>query len=79
MELRPDLVVLTGDLMGHHLARGPLLHTLRAFSDAGIPGVFVHGSNDYYSPIAKNPFVYLSAPSRTGKRSPCLLYTSRCV
>lgn len=72
VELRPDLVVLTGDLMGHRLARGPLLHTLSAFSDAGIPGVFVHGSNDYYSPIAKNPFVYLSAPSRTGTRSPDL-------
>jgi len=69
-ELRPDLVVLTGDLMGHQFARGPLLHALKAFSDAGIPGVFVHGSNDYYSPVAKNPFVYLKAPSRTGKRRP---------
>ena len=72
VELRPDLVVLTGDLMGHRLARGPLLHTLAAFADSGIPTVFVHGSNDYYSPIAKNPFVYLNAPSRTGKRSPDL-------
>lgn len=70
VELRPDLVVLTGDLMGHRLSRGPLLHALRAFTEADVPGVFVHGSNDYYSPIAKNPFVYLSAPSRTGKRSP---------
>lgn len=72
VELRPDLVVLTGDLMGHRLARGPLLHTLGAFAESGIPTVFVHGSNDYYSPIAKNPFVYLNAPSRTGKRSPDL-------
>lgn len=94
VELRPDLVVLTGDLMGAGAqeeavssfvspalmptqrqfgnTRAALLHALRAFTDAGIPGVFVHGSNDYYSPIAKNPFVYLSAPSRTGSRSPNL-------
>ncbi len=69
-ELRPDLVVLTGDLMGHRLSRGPLLHALRTFSEAGIAGVFVHGSNDYYTPRAKNPFVYLSAPSRVGTREP---------
>ena len=69
-ELRPDLVVLTGDQMGHRGARGPLLHALRTFSEAGIPGVFVHGSNDYYSPIVKNPLNYLRAPSRKGSRSP---------
>lgn len=68
VELRPDLVVLTGDLMGHRFARGPLLHALRPFADARIPTVFVHGSNDYFSPIAKNPFVYLGGPSKTGKR-----------
>lgn len=72
IELRPDLVVLTGDLMGHRAARGPLMHALRPIAEAGIPTVFVHGSNDYFSPIAKNPFVYLSAPSKTGKRSPDL-------
>lgn len=72
VELRPDLVVLTGDLMGHRFARGPLLHALRPFADAGIPTVFVHGSNDYYSPIAKNPFIYLGAPSKVGKRVPDL-------
>lgn len=69
-ELRPDLVVLTGDQMGHRTARGPLLHALRTFSEAGIPGVFVHGSNDYYSPIVKNPLNYLRAPSRKGSRTP---------
>lgn len=69
-ELRPDLVVLTGDQMGHRGARGPLLHSLQIFSEAGIPGVFVHGSNDYYSPIVKNPLKYLRAPSRKGSRTP---------
>lgn len=93
-ELRPDLVVLTGDLLGAgehetaiagHLSPAltpsrrqfgstiaALLHALQPFADNGVPGVFVHGSNDYYSPIAKNPFVYLKAPSRTGKRKPDL-------
>lgn len=69
-ELRPDLVVLTGDQMGHQGARGPLLHALRACSEAGIPGVFVHGSNDYYSPVIKNPLNYLLEPSGKGSRTP---------
>lgn len=68
-ELRPDLLVLTGDLMGHRHARGPLLHALRPFAEAGVAGVFVHGSNDYYSPILKNPLKYLREPSRTATRA----------
>ncbi len=72
VELRPDLLVLTGDMLGHRFARDPLLHALRPFAETGVPGVFVHGSNDYYSPIAKNPLNYLRAPSRTGKRKPDL-------
>lgn len=71
-ELRPDLVVLTGDMMGHRLARGPLLHTLSAFSAEGISTVFVHGSNDYYGPIPKNPLKYLLEPSKKGTRTPDL-------
>lgn len=67
-ELRPDLLVLTGDLMGHRLARNPLLHALRPFAEAGVPGVFVHGSNDYYGPIPKNPLKYLQEPSRKASR-----------
>ncbi|MGK0714925.1 metallophosphoesterase [Leucobacter sp. W1153] len=69
-ELRPDLVVLTGDQMGHRSARKPLLHALQTFAEAGIPGVFVHGSNDYYSPVIKNPLNYLREPSRKGSRRP---------
>ena len=72
VELRPDLVVLTGDLMGHRFARGPLLHALRPFSEAGIATVFVHGSNDYYGPIPKNPLGYLREPSRRSTRTPDL-------
>lgn len=65
-ELRPDLVVLTGDLMGHTGARPALLHTLSAFADT--PTVFVHGSNDYYGPRLKNPLKYLREPSRLSTR-----------
>lgn len=68
-ELRPDLVVLTGDLMGHLEARMALLHTLRPLAESA-PTVFVHGSNDYYGPIVKNPVKYLLAPSRLSTRIP---------
>jgi len=64
--LRPDLVVLTGDQMGHTEARSSLLHALRPFS--GTPTVFVHGSNDYYGPILKNPLKYLRGRSRHATR-----------
>ena len=66
-ELQPDLVVLTGDLMGHTAARPSLLHTLEAFTD--VPTVFVHGSNDYYGPRVKNPLKYLREPSRLSTRA----------
>lgn len=68
-ELRPDLVVLTGDLMGHLQAQPALLRALEPLvSDT--PSVFVHGSNDYYGPIFKNPVKYLLAPSRVSTREP---------
>ncbi|BDZ65687.1 metallophosphoesterase [Agromyces mangrovi Wang et al. 2018] len=62
--LQPDLVVDTGDNLGH--ARG-LEGIRRAFEPfAGIPGVFVNGSNDYFGPTLKNPFRYFAGPSRVG-------------
>lgn len=66
--LRPDLVVLTGDLMGHLQARPSLVEALRPLSETGAPAVFVHGSNDYYGPAFKNPMNYLRAPSRLSTR-----------
>ncbi len=54
---RPDLVVATGDLLGHADAIPFLAETLAPLK--GVPGVFVHGSNDYYGPELKNPFKYL--------------------
>lgn len=69
-ELAPDLVVLTGDLMGHVDSRPGLLRALAPFSEAGIAGAFVNGSNDYYGPRVKNPIKYLQAPSRMSTREP---------
>ncbi|WP_125098660.1 metallophosphoesterase [Leucobacter chromiireducens] len=69
VELRPDLVVLTGDLMGHLEARHALIHALRPLAEQA-PTVFVHGSNDYYGPRFKNPVKYLLEPSRLSTRVP---------
>ncbi|WP_336660539.1 metallophosphoesterase [Leucobacter sp. USHLN153] len=69
VELRPDLVILTGDMMGHLDARMALLHALRPLAEAA-PMAFVHGSNDYYGPMFKNPVKYLLAPSRLSTRQP---------
>jgi predicted MPP superfamily phosphohydrolase len=55
--LRPDLVVNTGDNISHADAIPVVLEALSAF--AGVPGVFVLGSNDYFAPRPKNPALYL--------------------
>ena len=52
-----DLVVNTGDNLGHKDAIKPLLDALSPL--LAKPGVFVHGSNDYFAPVAKNPFSYI--------------------
>jgi predicted MPP superfamily phosphohydrolase len=69
-ELEPDLIVDTGDNLGH--ADG--LSGLRnAFADfTGIPGVFVNGSNDYYGPQPRNPLKYFSGPSHKTLNPPTL-------
>ncbi|KRB38806.1 metallophosphoesterase [Microbacterium sp. Root180] len=61
-DLEPDLVVNTGDNMGHPDG----LRGLRAAFDPlrGIPGFFVHGSNDHVAPSPRNPFKYFVGPSR---------------
>ena len=45
-----DLVVNTGDNLGHKNAIKPLLDALGPLLSK--PGVFVHGSNDYFAPVA---------------------------
>ncbi|MGX1702940.1 metallophosphoesterase [Microbacterium sp. NPDC055357] len=61
-ELEPHLVVDTGDNLGH--ADG-LRGIRRAYDPLrGVPGVFVHGSNDHTAPSPRNPFKYFSGPSK---------------
>lgn len=60
--LEPDLVVNTGDNLGHI---DGLAGIRRAFDGLrGIPGVYVHGSNDLYAPSPRNPFRYFVGPSK---------------
>jgi predicted MPP superfamily phosphohydrolase len=55
--LRPDLVVNTGDNLAH-AASGPVVRdALGALLD--VTGVFVFGSNDYFSPTLRNPLRYV--------------------
>jgi predicted MPP superfamily phosphohydrolase len=66
-QLRPDLVVNTGDNISHADAIPVALEAFSAFD--GVPGVFVLGSNDYFAPRPKNPVLYLTPQfaSGTGK------------
>ena len=56
-DLRPDLVVSTGDFLGHKDAVNTALYALEPLLDT--PGLYVFGSNDYYGPRFKNPISYL--------------------
>jgi predicted MPP superfamily phosphohydrolase len=60
-ELEPDLIVDTGDNLGHERGLEGIRRAFEPF--ACIPGVFVHGSNDYWKPVPHNPFRYFGGPS----------------
>lgn len=69
-ELAPDLVVNTGDNLGH--AEG-LAGVRQAFAGLrGIPGVYVHGSNDLYAPSPRNPLRYFTGPSKAHRTAEAL-------
>ena len=51
--LEPDLVINTGDSIASAEAIGPLLDSLGPL--LSVPGAFVYGSNDLWSPKPKNP------------------------
>lgn len=57
INLKPDLVISTGDFLAHRNAVPVVLDALDALLD--IPGLYVFGSNDYYEPKPRNPFKYL--------------------
>ncbi|CAB4334328.1 MAG: metallophosphoesterase [Actinobacteria bacterium] len=70
-DLDPDLVVVTGDFMGHKLGVSAIVEALGDLLNK--PGVFVFGSNDYYAPEIKNPFTYFNSNRKIapkGKRLP---------
>src|SRR5215467_5978979 len=65
--LDPDLVVNTGDSIAHKGAIQPFIAALGPLLQR--PGVFVYGSNDLYSPIPKNPLLYLyESPDQARRR-----------
>ena len=65
-DLSPDLVIATGDFLGHPDALPRVKEALEVF--AGVPGAFVFGSNDYFVSRPKNPFAYFAGPSRITKK-----------
>ena len=59
--LEPDLVINTGDNLGHPRA---VPSVVQALGDLlAVPGLFVFGSNDYFGPRPKNPANYIFKPS----------------
>ncbi len=56
--LEPDLVVVTGDFMAHKDAVAAVTYALGDLTKK--PGFFVLGSNDYFAPYLKNPFMYFN-------------------
>jgi len=63
-DIRPDLIVNTGDNISHPESGPLVLEALTGLTR--VPGVFVFGSNDYWGPVLKNPARYL-LPSGVGK------------
>lgn len=61
IDLEPDLVIDTGDNLGHRDAIRPTLEALEPLLK--VKGVFVNGSNDYHAPEIRNPLAYLRKPS----------------
>jgi predicted MPP superfamily phosphohydrolase len=57
-KLEPDFVVGTGDFLAHQLAVPAVVEAMNELMD--IPGAYVLGSNDYFAPTIKNPFMYLN-------------------
>jgi len=56
-QLKPDLVISTGDFLAHKDSVKTVIAALDELLD--LPGLFVFGSNDYYTPQFKNPLSYL--------------------
>lgn len=76
-DLEPDLVVSTGDNLSHLDA---VPHALEAMAPLlELPGGFVLGSNDYYAPTLKNPWLYLTDDYARAPEDRALLPTGELV
>jgi len=69
-DLSPDFVVGTGDFLAHPDSVAPLAAALGPLLE--VPGAFVLGSNDYFSPGFANPLAYLRGPSDREQNEPDL-------
>lgn len=67
---RPDVVVSTGDNVASAEALPELLAAYGALLD--LPGVFVFGSNDYWSPRLTNPLAYVFQGLQGGRQPAAL-------
>ena len=65
---KPNLIVNTGDNLGHKNVVGETLNALKPL--LSVPGVFVNGSNDYFAPRFKSPITYLFKPSTPHQEQP---------
>ena len=69
-DLRPDVVINTGDTLSHRKAV-PI--ALAAFGDLlDLPGAFVFGNNDFYAPMPKSPHKYFLPKDPVPRRGPGL-------
>ncbi len=68
--LDPDLVVVTGDLLGSADALAAVNDALTPLFD--YPGAFTFGNSDYFGPVLKSPLAYVSASahSKQGEQMP---------
>ncbi len=60
--MAPDVVVVTGDILGHHEAVEDAVGLL-ADVGRGRHAIAVLGSNDRYGPVLRNPFRYFRGPT----------------
>ena len=74
-ELRPDLVINTGDNIANDTAIVPLMSALGRLQD--VPGGFVFGSNDYHRPEFKNPLRYVTRGRSEASEAPERLATEQ--
>lgn len=67
-DLRPDLVINTGDTLSHEKAVPAAVAALGELLD--VPGAFVFGNNDFYAPRPKSPHHYFTSARPTLKGKP---------